>query len=58
MSIAEDDLIRHCRQSLANYKIPRKAEFSETDLPKSGAGKVLKRLLRERFAAGAERKVR
>ena len=44
-----DDLIAHCRQTLANYKIPRRVEFSETELPKSGTGKVLKRMLRERF---------
>ena len=53
----EDALILYCRQSLANYKVPRKVEFSETELPKSGSGKVLKRLLRERFWAGAERSV-
>jgi len=55
--ITAEDLIRHCRQSLANYKVPRHVEFSETDLPKSGSGKVLKRALRERFWAGAERAV-
>jgi long-chain acyl-CoA synthetase len=46
-----DDLIAHCRRTLANYKIPRRIEFSETELPKSGSGKVLKRILRERFWA-------
>jgi long-chain acyl-CoA synthetase len=55
--ITAEDLIRHCRQSLANYKVPRHVEFSETDLPQSGSGKVLKRALRERFWAGAERAV-
>ncbi len=57
MRITADELVRHCRQSLANYKIPRRVEFLETDLPKSGSGKVLKRLLRERFWAGKERAV-
>jgi long-chain acyl-CoA synthetase len=57
MNIDEEGLIGHCRQSLANYKIPRHVEFSDADLPKSGSGKVLKRLLRERFWAGAERLV-
>jgi len=42
-------LIAHWRRFLANYKIPRRIEFSETELPKSGTGKVMKRLLRERF---------
>jgi acyl-CoA synthetase (AMP-forming)/AMP-acid ligase II len=57
MQLPEEALIRHCRQSLANYKVPRHVEFSETDLPKSGSGKVLKRLLRERYWAGAQRLV-
>jgi long-chain acyl-CoA synthetase len=57
MNITSEQLIGHCRQSLANYKVPRHVEFSETDLPKSGSGKVLKRVLRERFWAGAERRV-
>ena len=41
----------HCRQFLANYKIPRRIEFSDVELPKSGSGKILKRILRERFWA-------
>jgi long-chain acyl-CoA synthetase len=57
MQLTADALIRHCRQSLANYKVPRHVEFSETDLPKSGSGKILKRLLRERYWAGAETSV-
>src|SRR5713226_2130450 len=57
MQLTVDALIRHCRQSLANYKVPRHVEFSETDLPKSGSGKILKRLLRERYWAGAQRSV-
>ena len=56
-TLSADDLITHCRRSLANYKIPRRVEFSETELPKSGSGKILKRLLRERFWAHQERAV-
>jgi long-chain acyl-CoA synthetase len=55
--LSVDDLITHCRRSLANYKIPRRIEFSEPELPKSGSGKILKRLLRERFWAHQERAV-
>jgi len=54
MQLTAEALIKYCRESLANYKVPRHIEFSETDLPKSGAGKILKRLLRERFWAGSE----
>src|ERR1700691_315361 len=52
-----DELVAHCRQSLASYKIPRRVEFMDTELPKSGSGKVLKRMLRERFWAHEERAV-
>ena len=55
--LSADDLITHCRRSLANYKIPRRIEFSETELPKSGSGKILKRILRERFWVHQERAV-
>ena len=36
-ALSADDLIAHCRRFLANYKIPRRIEFSETELPKSGS---------------------
>ena len=56
-ALRAEDLIAHCRRSLANYKIPRRVEFSETELPKSGTGKILKRVLRERFWVNQERAV-
>ena len=55
--LTAEDLIAYCRRSLASYKIPRRVEFSETELPKSGSGKVLKRVLRERFWVQQERAV-
>jgi len=42
----ERELIQHCRLHLANYKVPRRVLFREA-LPRSGTGKVLKRLLRK-----------
>jgi long-chain acyl-CoA synthetase len=56
-ALTVDDLIAHCRRTLANYKVPRRIEFSETELPKGGSGKILKRILRERFWANQERVV-
>ena len=55
--LSGDELIDHCRRSLANYKVPRRVEFSDTELPKSGTGKILKRVLRERFWDHQERAV-
>jgi long-chain acyl-CoA synthetase len=40
------DLLRFCREQLANYKCPRKVVFREA-LPRGGTGKVLKRLLKK-----------
>ena len=57
MTLSVKDLTSHCRQFLANYKIPRRVEFSDAELPKSGSGKILKRILRERFWAHEERAV-
>jgi acyl-CoA synthetase (AMP-forming)/AMP-acid ligase II len=56
-TLTVDDLIAFCRKSLASYKIPRRVEFSGTELPKSGSGKILKRLLREQFWVHQERAV-
>ena len=39
-------LTEYCRAGLAGFKVPRSFTFVET-LPLSGAGKVLKNLLRE-----------
>jgi len=55
--LTSDDLIAFCRRSLATYKLPRRVEFSETDLPKNSSGKVLKKTLRERFWTHQQRAV-
>jgi long-chain acyl-CoA synthetase len=55
--LSADELIAHCRRSLATYKIPRRVEFSETELPKSGSGKILKRILRDSFWTHQDRSV-
>lgn len=50
-TLTADDVIEHCRTQIAGYKCPRSVQFREAPLPKSGAGKVLKRELRESFTA-------
>jgi long-chain acyl-CoA synthetase len=57
MPLSENELIAHCRRSLANFKVPRRIELLDTELPKSGTGKILKRILRERFWADQKRAV-
>ena len=53
---AEEDLLVHCRQHLAGFKVPKSVEFRDS-LPKSGTGKILKRVLREPYWAGRARQV-
>jgi long-chain acyl-CoA synthetase len=44
-SIAEADVLAHCRNELTGYKLPRRVIFKEA-LPKSSVGKILRRELR------------
>ena len=43
-------LVAHCRQRLASYKVPRRW-FVADELPRTEAGKLAKRALREQFAS-------
>ena len=45
-----EELGEHCRATLAGFKVPRRYEFVDA-LPRNAAGKVLKRELREKYAA-------
>ncbi|MFD1560751.1 long-chain-fatty-acid--CoA ligase [Paraburkholderia silviterrae] len=47
-SVSAQDIIAHCKTRIAGYKCPRSVEFVD-ELPVSGAGKVLKIRLRERY---------
>jgi long-chain acyl-CoA synthetase len=49
-SVTAEELITFARSELAGYKIPRAIDFVD-DLPRTPTGKVLKRELRERYAA-------
>src|SRR5260370_17388551 len=54
-TLSADELIAYCRRSLANYKIPRRVEFSDPELPKSGSGKILNNVFLHRFSAHQDR---
>ena len=47
--VTEAELVAHCRESIAGYKVPKRIVLQSDPLPKSGAGKVLKRELREPY---------
>jgi fatty-acyl-CoA synthase len=46
-SATTDELLEHCRASLARYKVPKDVTFLD-ELPRNPSGKVLKRDLRDR----------
>ena len=56
MSTTEDELRAHCKELIASYKVPKTVEFVQ-ELPKSGAGKLLKKDLREKYWEGTDRNV-
>lgn len=43
--LTKGEIIAHCREQLANYKLPKQIEFRD-ELPKTIVGKVLRRALR------------
>ena len=45
-ALTADALLRHCRENLTGYKVPRDVEFRD-ELPKSNVGKILRRELRD-----------
>jgi long-chain acyl-CoA synthetase len=56
-NLSAEDLQHYCKTRIASYKVPRHIEFMTEDLPKSGSGKILKRVLREKYWAGQSRRV-
>lgn len=49
----ENEIIDFCQGKLARYKIPKSVVFVD-ELPRTAAGKVLKRELREQYGEGVE----
>lgn len=48
-SLTLEDIVAHCRGRLAKFKTPKRLVISNQPLPRSPAGKVLKRFLREKI---------
>ncbi len=44
--ITKDEILAHCRDNLAAYKVPVEIEFRD-ELPKSPVGKILRKVLRD-----------
>jgi long-chain acyl-CoA synthetase len=50
--VTAEELVAHCRRQIAGFKVPRRVELRAEPLPKSAAGKILKRELRDPHWAG------
>ena len=50
------EILAHCRERLAHYKCPRTLDF-DAALPRSDAGKVQRRLIRDRYWQGLGRQI-
>ena len=50
MELSENDIIDHCAEQLAAFKVPKRILFT-AHLPRNPSGKILKRDLREAFRA-------
>jgi long-chain acyl-CoA synthetase len=51
-SATEEEILAHCRQNLARYKVPSAVEF-RAELPRSAVGKLLRRVLRDEVRRAA-----
>jgi fatty-acyl-CoA synthase len=55
-SASPEDLLAHCREKLAHFKVPKRIELRD-QLPKGGTGKILKAELREPLWRGMDKRV-
>ena len=51
-SISAESVLRHCQGKIAKFKMPKGVEFIDA-IPRNPTGKILKRVLREKFPGPA-----
>lgn len=47
-SVMEDEIIKHCKENLPRFKVPKRIIFVE-DFPRTASGKIMKRELRKKY---------
>jgi fatty-acyl-CoA synthase/long-chain acyl-CoA synthetase len=55
-TLTADEVRAFAREHVADYKVPREVSFPD-DFPRDSAGKLIKRMLRDPYWAGRERKI-
>jgi fatty-acyl-CoA synthase len=55
--LTQEELCAFLQGRIAKFKMPRRIEFTDNPLPKTGTGKIIKRELRESFWSGKDRRV-
>ena len=56
-SATEDELIEWCRNQIGSVKKPTRIEFRTEALPKSSVGKLLRRVVRDPYWEGHDRRI-
>jgi acyl-CoA synthetase (AMP-forming)/AMP-acid ligase II len=56
-AVTADEIIELCRDRLGSYKKPSRVEFTTEPLPKSVVGKLQRKVLREPYWVGRDRRV-
>lgn len=57
LNLTAEEIMNHCRLSIAGYKCPRTVEIRTEPMPMSGAGKILKKILRAPFWSDEGRQI-
>ncbi len=52
-SLSQQEVLEHCRGKLARFKHPQSVEFVD-EIPRNASGKILKRVLRDKFPGVTE----
>ena len=54
--LTSEGMVAFAREHLAGYKLPRSVSFAD-EIPRNASGKILKKVLREPFWSGRERRI-
>ena len=57
VAVTAEDVIAFARERIAHYKCPTSVDFTTEPLPRNASGKLLKRVIREPYWAGHDRRI-